>query len=90
MVIERFKDGGPRRVSERFAQSGRMLPDGVTYNASWVDSAGTRCFQVMEAPNPESLNMWASRWGDLIDFEIVPVLASAEFWSKIQLEQTRT
>jgi hypothetical protein len=81
MVIERFKDGEPRRVGERFRESGRMLPDGVAYHASWVDRAGSRCFQVMEAPNPELLNLWVSRWDDLVDFEIVPVLTSSEFWS---------
>ncbi len=39
MVIERFKDGNARLVGERFRQSGRMLPEGVAYHASWVDSA---------------------------------------------------
>jgi hypothetical protein len=29
---------------------------------------------------------WVSRWDDLIDFEIVPVLTSADFWAKTQLE----
>jgi hypothetical protein len=88
MVIERFKDGNARLIGERFKQSGRMLPDGVAYHASWVDSAGARCFQVMEAPHPELVNLWASRWYDLVDFEIVPVLTSSDFWSRIPLEQS--
>lgn len=82
MVIERFKDGNPKAVGERFQRSGRMLPGDVTYHASWVDSAGTRCFQVMEAPQLESLNVWISHWEDLVDFEVVPVLTSSEFWAK--------
>ena len=65
-----------------------MLPEGVTYHASWVDSEGGRRFQVMEAVHPEVLNLWVSRWNDLVDFEIIPVLTSADFWSKIQPEQT--
>ena len=80
MVIERFKDA--KAIGERFQQSGRMLPQDVAYHASWVDSAGTRCFQLMEAPAPESLRPWMERWGDLVDFEIVPVLMSADFWAK--------
>ena len=88
MVIERFKDGNAGPVGERFRHSGRMLPEGVSYHASWVDAAGGRCFQVMEAQHPELLNLWASRWNDLVDFEIVPVLASSDFWSKIPPEQT--
>ncbi len=83
MVIERFKDGSGRLVGERFRHSGRMLPEGVAYHASWVDCAGARCFQVMEASHPELLKLWVSRWHDLVDFEIVPVLTSSEFWSKI-------
>ena len=86
MVIERFKSGDARPIGERFKLSGRMLPDGVTYHASWVDSAGSRCYQIMEAPDAESLNAWTSRWHDLVDFEIVPVLTSADFWAKKQLE----
>jgi hypothetical protein len=85
MVIERFKHGHPRLVDERFTRSGRMLPEGVVYHASWVDSTGTRCFQLMEAPHPELLDAWVSRWDDLIDFEVVPVLTSADFWAKTQL-----
>jgi hypothetical protein len=86
MVIERFKHDDAAPVGERFNRSGRMLPEGVTYHASWVDSTGTRCFQVMEALHPELLIAWVSRWEDLVDFEIVPVLTSADFWAKKQPE----
>jgi hypothetical protein len=82
MVIEHFKDGNVKSVGERFKQSGRMLPEGVVYQASWVDPAGGRCFQIMEAPHPDLLNVWVERWRDLVDFEIVPVLTSIDFWSK--------
>jgi hypothetical protein len=84
MVIEQFKGGNAKPIGERFAQRGRMLPEGVVYHASWVDTTGARCFQIMEADNLELLNRWASRWADLVDFEIVPVEASADFWSKNQ------
>ena len=53
-----------------------------------VDSAGARCFQVMEAPHLELLNLWTSRWDDLVDFEIIPVLTSTDFWSTLEPEQT--
>jgi hypothetical protein len=82
MVIERFKNGDARPIGERVAQRGRMLPEGVTYHASWVDAEGTRCFQIMEAPQPEALDAWVAAWSDLVDFEVVPVVTSAEFWSR--------
>jgi len=59
-----------------------MLPDGVTYHASWLEPSGARCFQIMEAPTPELLQAWVSRWSDLVDFEITPVQTSAEYWAK--------
>ena len=86
MVIERFKGGDPKPIGERFRRDGRMLPQGVVYQSSWVDAAGGRCFQIMEAPTPTSLNEWVGRWEDLVDFEIVPVLGSAEYWATIPNE----
>jgi hypothetical protein len=84
MVIENFKPGSLARIGERFERSGRMLPEGVIYHASWVESSGTRCFQIMEAANLELLRSWVIHWEDLTDFEIVPVLASADFWAKTE------
>ncbi len=85
MVIERFKCDA-RVIGERFRHTGRMLPEGVTYHASWVDSASVRCFQLMEAQNSEALIPWINRWNDLIDFEIIPVLTSNDFWSRARSE----
>jgi hypothetical protein len=78
MVIESFKDRAA--IGERFRREGRMLPEGVTYHASWVEPTGARCSQVMEAPQRESLNAWTSRWSDVMEFEIVPVETSSDFW----------
>jgi Protein of unknown function (DUF3303) len=82
MVIERFHSGKLSLVAERFRNQGRMLPDGVVYHASWVDASGQRCFQIMEAPSGKLLEVWISRWSDLVDFETIPVLTSAEFWAQ--------
>jgi len=83
MIIERFKNGDPEPIGERFKQRGRMLPDGVTYHSSWVDPVASRCFQVMEAAGPELLNRWTAEWADLVDFEIIPVLSSTDYWASI-------
>jgi hypothetical protein len=82
MVIEHFKQIDATPISERFREKGRMLPEGVSYLASWVDAGGGRCFQVIEAPSSDALDPWLHCWNDLVDFEIVPVETSAEFWSK--------
>ncbi len=86
MVIERFKNGDPKPVGARFWRDGRMLPEGVTYHTSWIDPSAGKCFQIMEAPSLEILNEWVRRWEDLVDFEIVPVLTSAEYWPTIPVD----
>jgi hypothetical protein len=79
MVIEHFKPDNRAAVGERFQRQGRMLPEGVVYHSSWMETNGARCYQVMEATR-ELLDVWIARWSDLVDFEIVPVKTSAEYW----------
>jgi hypothetical protein len=78
MVIEHFHAGRAPDVYRRFRDRGRMMPDGVQYVGSWVDFQFERCFQIMEADDEAALRRWTDRWDDLIDFEIVPVRASAD------------
>ena len=82
MVIEHFKDVAA--IGERFKAGGRMLPEGVIYLSSWVDTAHNRCFQLMEAPHEEALRPWIDAWSDLADFEVVPVTTSTDFWAARQ------
>lgn len=79
MLIERYS-AGPRAVYERAAAHGRMLPEGLRYIDSWVvdDDRLDRCFQLMEADDPALFDVWRERWLDLGDFEIYPVIDSAE------------
>jgi Domain of unknown function (DUF3303) len=77
MVVERFTQG-PAPVYERAADRGRLLPDGLVYVDSWVDERLDRCFQLMETDDPTLFDEWTARWSDLAEFEVVPVLSSAE------------
>jgi len=78
MVIEHFKGRDPKRVYERFAERGRLMPDGLKYVNSWIEVGMDRCFQVMETDQPILLQEWIKNWGDLVEFEVVPVVSSAE------------
>ena len=82
MVIEQFRNNDPNPVRERFLQQGRMLPDGVVYHASWIDPQKARCYQLMEAPDLDKVRQWTQTWDDIVDFEIVPVLTSQDYWAK--------
>lgn len=78
MVIERFREGNAAPVYRRFRDEGRLAPDGLRYVASWVTTDMTRCYQVMECDDPALIAQWSERWRDLVDFEVSPVMTSAE------------
>ena len=83
MVVEHFKNGDAVPVYRRFREQGRMAPDGVTYVSSWVDEKFQLCYQVMETHDRRLLDQWMSRWSDLVDFEVFPVMTSKEAAEKI-------
>ena len=78
IVVERFRPGATPRIYERFRERGRMLPRGLLCVESWVSEDLTRCYQLMESDTPDLFDDWIREWDDLIDFEIVPVISSAE------------
>lgn len=82
MVIEKFSAVNLGPMGERFKLRGRMLPDGVHYHASWMERDGSRCFQIMEAPDRAALDVWIARWSDLVAFQVFEVLTSAEYWGR--------
>jgi hypothetical protein len=83
MVIERFKGGDAVPVYRRFRDRGRLAPDGLRYVSSWVDTNLERCYQLMETDDPDLLEQWVSQWRDLVDFEVHPVISSAEAAERI-------
>ena len=78
MVIERFRNRDPKPVYRRFAEQGRQMPEGLTYVGSWIEANFDRCWQLMEADDPTLFQEWISHWGDLVEFEIVPVAPSKD------------
>ena len=78
MVIEHFKEGAVPEVYRRFGERGRMMPDGLKYISSWIDTDLKVCFQIMETDDASLFPRWTENWDDLMNFEIVPVRTSAE------------
>lgn len=78
MIIERFRDRDPVPVYRRFRERGRMTPAGVRYVGSWVTMDLAICYQVMECDERQLLDEWIANWKDIVDFEVLPVLTSAE------------
>lgn len=82
IVVERFTQGA-RPVYERASERGRMLPDGLRYVDSWVDESLDRCFQLMETDDPSLFDEWTAHWRDLAEFEVIPVLRSADTAARV-------
>jgi Protein of unknown function (DUF3303) len=78
MVVERFRNQDAKAVYRRFRDKGRMMPDGLAFVGSWVTADVARCFQLMECDDVTLLQRWVAQWSDLIEFEIVPVVAGKE------------
>jgi len=78
MVIEKFKNRDPKPIYRRLRDEGRKQPDGLKYVGSWIEANFDRCFQLMECDDARLLQQWIASWSDLMEFEIVPVVPSAE------------
>ncbi|HQU82738.1 MAG TPA: DUF3303 family protein [Pyrinomonadaceae bacterium] len=76
MVVETFKDGA--EIYRRFREKGRMMPEGLNYVSSWIQTDFKKCYQLMETENFALFADWAANWEDLMDFEIFPVMTSSE------------
>ena len=83
MIIERFKNRDPVPVYRRFRDKGRMAPEGLQYVSSWVTEDMDRCYQVMECHDRRLLEQWMTRWSDVTDFEVIPVVTSAQAVERI-------
>jgi hypothetical protein len=78
MVIETFRNQNAKAIYRRLRDRGRQLPDGLTFVGSWVQADLDRCFQLMECHDVTLLQRWVAEGSDLIEFEIVPVVAGKD------------
>jgi hypothetical protein len=83
VVIEHYRNGDAALVYERFRSQGRLAPVGLQYVSSWVTPDLKHCYQVMECGDESLLRMWISRWEDLVEFEVIPVIPSAEAAARV-------
>jgi hypothetical protein len=83
VIIERFRGGDPVPVYRRFRDRGRLAPDGLRYVNSWVSADLTACYQVMECDDRTLLDQWIGSWNDIVEFEVISVMTSAEAASAV-------
>lgn len=84
MIIENFRNGDPAPVYARFRAHGRLAPEGLRYVSSWVTEDIRRCYQVMQCDDRALLDAWIMAWSDLVDFEVHPVITSADAAARVE------
>ncbi|MDQ3518539.1 MAG: DUF3303 domain-containing protein [Gemmatimonadota bacterium] len=84
MIIENFRNGDPAPVYARFRAQGRLAPEGLRYVSSWVTEDIRRCYQVMQCDDRALLDAWIMAWSDLVDFEVHPVITSADAAARVE------
>ena len=83
IVIGRFRRGFGRRGNRPATvpagePSASTRTDGLKFLGSWVEAGVRRCFQVIECEELAALQQWAAQWRHCVDFEVIPVVPSAE------------
>ena len=78
MMIGNYRNQDAKTVYRRFRDKGRMMPDGLKFVSRYVSADLGRCFQLMEADDVALLQRWVAEWSDLVEFEIVPVVAGKD------------
>lgn len=83
MITEHYKNGDPKPVYARFRSQGRLPSGGLTYVSSWVTEDLKTCYQVMETDDKRLLDAWIFKWQDIFDFDVLPVVTSAQASAKV-------
>ena len=83
LVIEHFRNRDPVPIYQRFRERGRLMPEGLSYVASWILDDLSRCYQIMETSNRALLEEWMAEWADLMEFEVFTVRSSAEVQARL-------
>ena len=83
MIVEHFVNGDPKPVYDRFRARGRLAPEGLRHVGSWVTPDLAKCYQVMECDDRALLDQWIAAWEDIVEFEIHPVITSAEAAARV-------
>ena len=89
IVIGRFRRGflrgGNRPATVPTGEPAESTAtDGLKFLGSWVEAGLRRCFQVIECDELAALQRWAAQWRHCVDFEVIPIVPSAEAVSTLQ------
>ena len=62
----------------RFLETGGSPPEGVTMHGRWHSLGGDIAFVLASTDDPKGIYKWLAGWGDLIEFDVTPVIEDDE------------
>ena len=79
MLTYRFSPEAQEEAIERFMEGSALEePEGIRTVSRWHSAGGGHGWSVVEADHPRHITDWALNWGDLIDYEVTPVINDEE------------
>lgn len=79
MLTYRFSPEEQDEAIERFMEGSALdEPEGVETVARWHSAGGGNGWHVVETDDPQRITDFALKWGDLIEFDIAPVIDDEE------------
>jgi hypothetical protein len=88
-VVGGWKAEGKPAISDGVAgHSLRTLPCSLWFSNTFVIRTRRLSTQVMECGDRALLDQWIAAWRDIVDFEVIPVISSAEAAAHVSSSET--
>lgn len=78
MITWAASPAGVKATRARFMETGGGPPSGVTMLGRWHSPQAVHGFCLAETDDAKALYEWVTRWDDLLDFTLSPVIDDAE------------
>ena len=75
MLTYHFSPEEQEEAIERFMEGSALEePEGIESVSRWHSVSGGHGWNVVETDDPQHITDWVLNWGDLIDYEVTPVI----------------
>lgn len=84
MIIYTYNPEQRNETTKRRLHQERVIPEGMKIIGEWSYVGGGRGFMALEAQDSKLLLKACAPWGDLLKFEVIPVIETQEVMKLIK------